>query len=622
MCGIVALFLNRPLSPADVTMGDQATFDLRHRGPDASGEWVDRKSGIFFGHRRLTVIDLTDASSQPMVLGEHVVTYNGEIYNYRDLRERLRGLGHSFSTQGDTEVLMTAWRHFGPKALDSIEGMFAFALCDGRDGWLATDRFGEKQLFYATTPDGIAAASELPTLARMVGATQNISHEETAAFLSLGYIPGPGTVYPSIRRMPPATILRISGGKIIDQRRYWRPPFGEPGHGPVEPISENGLDRIQAVLVDSVSLRLEADAPSCLYLSSGTDSSLVAAISARSLGRKLDAITVRFSTGNAHDETADAQTIASEIGLPHHIVENQNEATAVNPEFFSNLIGQPTDDLTLASLHQMARAGAGRGFKVGLTGLGGDEVVFGYNKHAFIFEHRRVLNSPEWLRRWLGHVVGAIGGRTSKAQTYRETVKVRDFERYISVKNFPTIRALREVPGFDRWASRNFAPTRRRLEFEVPVFEFEGVMTGHRLPSTDAGSMRASMEFRTPFLSRALQETIAEFDPQALMKFGQKSVFRRLLKRYLPDQMVDLPKRGFVFPSDRFEWVGRDRAPPTKLAPRELVEEIWRNRSKPGWRALATRIAMLSEFENWVPGRLPQNPEQTKPAEPAASAAS
>ena len=199
---------------------------------------------------------------------------------------------------------------------------------------------------------------------------------------------------------------------------------------------------------------------------------------------------------------------------------------------------------------------------------------------------------------------------------------LRDFERYIAVKNFPTIRALREVPGFDRWASRNFAPTRRRLEFEVPVFEFEGVMTGHRLPSTDAGSMRASMGFRTPFLSRAMQETIAEFDPLALMKFGQKSVFRRLLKRYLPDQMVDLPKRGFVFPSDRFEWVGRDRAPPTKLVPRELVEQIWRNRSKPGWRALATRIAMLSEFENWVPGRLPQNPGQTKPAEPAASAAS
>ena len=615
------MFLNRPLDEADIETGRRATFDLRHRGPDATGEWVNSQSGIFLGHRRLTVIDLTDASNQPMVIGNHVVSYNGEIYNYRDLRERLRGLGHTFSTTGDTEVLIAAWRRFGPSAVDAFEGMFALALWDGHDGWLATDRFGEKQLFYATTPDGIAVASELPTLVRMIGATATVSQEDAAAFLSLGYVAGPGTVYPTIKRAPPATILRISGGKIVEERRYWQPPFGEPGRGRIEPISEKGLDRIQNALIESVSLRLEADAPSCLYLSSGTDSSLIAAISTKSLDRNLDAITVQFSVGNTHDESADAKRIAAEFGLPHEIIENADDPASVNPAFFFNLIGQPTDDLTLASLHQMATAGARRGFKVGLSGVGGDEVVFGYNKHAFIFDHRRILNSPEWMRRWLGGIASVFAGRSSKMRTYRDMAGVRDFERYLAIKNYPAIRALRQAPGFDKWASQTFSPTHRKLEFEVPVFEFESVMTGHRLPSTDAGSMRAGMEFRTPFLSRILQETMAEFDPRGLLKFGQKSVFRRILGRYLPQHLVDLPKRGFIFPPDRFERTGTDRAPATKSLPRELVHQIWCNRSAPGWRTLATRVVMLSEFEKWVPGHLPHTAPRFASSQRVKSAA-
>jgi len=621
MCGIAALFLNRPLNDADIETGRRATNDLRHRGPDADGEWADRPSGVFLGHRRLTVIDLTDASNQPMVIGDKVISYNGEIYNYRALRERLRGLGHTFSTSGDTEVLMSAWQRFGPDAVDAVEGMFAFALWDGHDGWLATDRYGEKQLFYAQTPDGIAVASELPTLVRMIGATAAISQEDAAAFISLGYIPGPETVYPTIRRAMPATIIRISGGRIVEETQYWRPPFGEPGRGRIEPISEKGLDRIQNVLVESVGLRLEADASSCLFLSSGVDSALIAAMSARDIDQKLDAITVQFSAGNTHDESEAAREIAAEIGLRHEIIENKDDPASVNPSFFFDLIGQPTDDLTLASLNQMAASGASRGFRVGLTGVGGDEVVFGYNKHAFIFDHRILLNTPEWIRRWLGKAIGHLAGVSSRAQTFHDIANVRDFERYLAIKNFPAIDGLRLIPGFETWASHMFGSLGKRIEMDVPIFEFENVLTGHRLASTDVGSMRAGIEFRTPYLSRAVQETMANFDPRALLRFGQKSILRRILKRYLPHHLVDRPKQGFIFPSDRFKWVSTDHPPQTNSLSSNVVAEIWRNRSQPGWRALATRAVMLSEFEAWTPGPFEKSVAQAGVANKPATAA-
>lgn len=618
MCGIFAMFLRRPLTDADVDLGRRATAALRHRGPDASGEWVDRASGVYLGHRRLSIIDLSAASNQPMRLGNLAITYNGEIYNYRVLRDRLKGLGHSFLTTGDTEVLLHAWQQLGEKALDDVDGMLGFALWDGAEGWVAVDRYAEKQVYVASVDDGLLVASELTTLARAAGIRANLVPEQVAAFLSLGYIPGPTTAYPGIRRMSPAGILRIRNGAIIEDRRTWRPPFGEPGRGPIEPVDERGLDRIQAALRESVARRLESDAPTCVYLSSGVDSSLIAAIAAKDLGRALETFTVSFPRGNSHDESGDAGAIAAHLGVPHRVVESSDEPDAVSPEFFFELLGQPSDDLTLAALYQMARVGAGLGYKVGLTGLGGDEVVFGYNKHAFAYHHRRLLNAPAWLRIAGGAALTPLAGISSRARTFRLIAGVPDCERYVALKNFPSGSALRGVPGFDDWTARFFAPTTRPIEYAIPIFEFEGVMTEHRLPSTDTGSMRAGIEFRTPYLSRTLQETVASLDPRALLRFGQKSVLRRLLSRYISDpRLVSLPKRGFVFPSDRFSSVTLQQVPEVSMLPKSLVSEIWRKRSEPGWRGLATRTSMLAAFQHWSPG----GPESLRPVAPPVALA-
>ncbi|MBH63979.1 MAG: asparagine synthase (glutamine-hydrolyzing) [Alphaproteobacteria bacterium] len=603
MCGVFAMFLKRPLTEHDIEIGRRATGALRHRGPDAEGEFFDQAAGVYLGHRRLTIIDLSDASNQPMTLGNLVLTYNGEIYNYRDVRDRLKGMGTEFRTSGDTEVLLRAWQQYGHECVDHFDGMFGFALWDGGNGWISVDRYAEKQIYVAATDDGVVIASELPTLIRAVGTAPDMSVEQTAAFMSLGYLPGPDTVYPKVRRMSPGTMLKITEGRIDQELTYWRHPFGNPGRGRIEPIDERGLDRIQEALVQSVERRLESDAPICVYLSSGTDSALVAAMAAKDIGKSLDAVTVSFPRGATHDESQDAKRIAEHLGLSHEVVENEDDPNSVTAEFFLELLGQPSDDLTLASLNQMARTGAERNYKVAVTGMGGDEVFYGYNKHAFFFEHRRILNSPQRLRMMLGKLASPFERFSSRIRTFQKVAAVRDFERYLAVKNFSAIDALRQCPGFMQWAPGLF-PGCSEIEQQVPVFEFTSVMTDHRLPSTDVGSMRASLEFRTPFLSRAVQEAVAQLDPRALLAFGQKSVLRRLLRRYLPEALVDLPKRGFVFPADRFAVLQQEPPPKVRGLPQELVSSIWQRRDEAGWRTLAVRTAMLSAFDVWNCGNL------------------
>ena len=595
------MFLRRPLTDDDISVGRRATEEMRHRGPDAGGEWYDREAGIYLGHRRLTIIDLSDASNQPMALHDLVLTYNGEIYNYRALRERLTGLGHEFRTSGDTEVLLQAWQKFGRHSVDEFDGMFGFALWDGASGWLAVDRFAEKQIYVATVADGVMAASELPTLARAAGAIPKLSETGVTAFMALGYLPGPETAYPTIRRMPPAVTLKIDGGEVVEEFKYWHPPFGEPRRGRIKPIEKRDLDRIQQTLIESVERRLESDAPACLYLSSGTDSTLVAAIAAKELNRPLETLTVAYNRGDTHNEAHDAAIIAATLGLEHRIVENQDTRKAAGAEFLFQLLGQPCADLTLASLYQMAKAGSNAGYKVGLTGLGGDEVAFGYGKNIFFFKNRHILNAPEVLRRFVGLAIAPLTNHWGKIATFCNVVAVRDWERYLAVKNTIAMKVLRRLPGYASWASAFFASTSRQVEFDVPKFEFLGVMTDGRLPSSDAGSMRAGIEFRTPYLSPHVQAALAELDPRALLHFGQKHVLRSLLGRYLPQHLVDLPKRGFIFPADRFLDIYDSQPPRYSELDEHVMAEVWRHRYEQGWRDLAVRLCLLGEFERWSP---------------------
>lgn len=596
MCGVFGIFFRRPLTEADIELGRAATRELAHRGPDGGGEWLDRAAGVFIGHRRLAIVDLSEASSQPFVGDGSVLAFNGEIYNYRELGRSLASCGFPQRTTGDVEVLFKGWQAWGEEVLHRVDGMFATILWDGRQATLSVDPFGEKPLYWAETSDGIVVSSELPPLVRHFGLSSDLSGEKLFSFLSLGYVRAPHTAYRDTYRLLPGEIVSIRDGRVCGRRRYWVPPLPSAYHGPVKPLDERALDRIRDVLVEAVADRLQADVPVCLFLSAGVDSALVAALARKELGAVNPCITVSFPRGNVEDEAPYASEIAALLGLPHEIVESTEDSRVANVDRMLDLFGQPNENLTVFSIQRMTRA-ARRQFKTGMTGLGGDEVFFGYGKHEFFFRRRFFYRVPQSVRVTAGGVARSLAKGWPRLRHLRDLWAVPDSQLYLAHKNYPAIHWLQRQPGFSAWAEEalhSSAP----VELSVPHFELADVMPGSYLTSNDHGSMRESFELRTPFLSRRLVEQVAEFDPRSFMAFGQKSVLRRLLLRYLPAEMVDQPKRGFVFPQDRFLG-GLTSVPVVPGVSAESIAAAWGHRQRSdGWQRLAVRLAIAAGWTN------------------------
>lgn len=589
MCGIFGLLLNRPLTAADIALGRAGTAALAHRGPDGDGEWMDADKGVYFGHRRLSIIDLGDGGSQPMRRDNSVLTYNGELYNYRALRTALAQEGVGCSSQSDTEVMLRALAHWGEGAFDRFDGMFALALWDGRRATLAVDPFGEKPLYYAVTPDGVYFSSEIGPLAKLLGLHPHFDDEAWAAYLSLGYIPAPKTAYPDIRRLEPASVMKVEAGAVRPTTRYWSPPWRNlgalPPKGPVRPIPESGVDALRDALLESLEGRLIADVPIALFLSAGIDSALVAALCRQGLGRTLNCLTVAFPVGDIVDECAAAAAIAAHLGLPHEVLDNRVDRQAAGIERVVELMGQPSGNTGVLPVDQLCAAAA-QTYKVGLTGLGGDEVTWGYGKNQTYWRWRHVFDLPDGARGLLGGLARAVGGRAAR---FGARMAPPSRELYLANKNFPALGWLKTLPGFDAWAA-TFGDGATPLEYAVPLFDLQQVMPNMQLPAFDHASMRHGLELRTPFLNRKVIETVAAFDPRALLAFGQKNLLRRLLGRYLPAELYDRPKTGFSFPEEFIV----DAAPRPEIPsglPEPVVEALWRRRADPGaWRSIAVRL--------------------------------
>lgn len=591
MCGIFGLLLKRPLREDDIALGRAGTAALAYRGPDDHGEWIDKEAGVYFGHRRLSIIDLSPGGHQPMVNDRHVLTYNGEIYNYHSLGESLQQKGVALSSASDSEVLLQALRHWGEAALEKVDGMFAFARWDGQSAMLAVDPFGEKPLYYATTEDGVYFSSELGALASLLKADAAIDENDWAAYFSLGYIPGPHTAYPAIRKLEPACVVHVVKGEVGPSRRYWSPPMGEVGKGAVRPLTEADIDLLASSLLTSLEGRLVADVPISLFLSSGVDSALIAALCRKELGRELECLTVAFPVGDVANECEAAASIAAYLDLPHRILENQTGPEAAGIARVVELFGQLSGNSAILPVDQLC-AVASTHFKVGLTGIGGDEVTWGYGKNQTYWRWRRMFGLPGSVRGAVSQMGRLLGGRAAR---FGDRIGAPSAQLYLANKNFPALPWLKLLPGFEAWAQNAFDGT-RPLEFAVPEFDLNQVMPNMQLPAFDHASMRHGLELRTPFLNREVVETIAQFDPRALLAFGQKNVLRRLLARYLPSELFDRPKAGFSFPE---EFLLEDSVPPEPLGglSRSAIDTLWTHMGETGaWRTLAVRILSAAHF--------------------------
>lgn len=584
------MFLRRPLQPADIAAGRRVLGEIAHRGPDGQGEWVDIKKGVYFGHRRLSIIDLSRASDQPIVRDGQAFIFNGELYNFRPLREDLKAAGQEFASQGDGEVFLRGWQQWGHGVLGRADGMFALAYWDGKKGIMAVDPFGEKPLFVAQTREGVFACSEIAPLAKMLGKTPCLTDEGWAAYLSLGFLPQPATFYPGIEMMPPATCCEVVGGKRGAFRRYWDLPSPEIGKGRPMQVPEAELDRLVEALVESLGNRLVADVPLSLFLSSGIDSALVAALCRRELDRDIHCLTVAFRKGGSiRDESSAASAIASYLGFEHQILECDTE---INAGELSGLLGQPTGTVGALPLMQIAALARQAGFKVALTGMGGDETTAGYAKHAYFWKLRNFYATSPQLRLLCARILRCL---PNFFEGLAGISAADGHEAYLAVKNYPALFWLRSLPGYSDFIAREFGESEIPLIAAVPRYEMNKVFPAVHLYTSDHASMRHSLELRTPFLSRRFLEVVAGWDMRGLLAFGQKSILRRVLARYLPSKLTDQPKTGFSFPREALLNSEMPRGLPGIEDAK--VAQCWKHRhAGGGWAAIAVRLQSAEYF--------------------------
>lgn len=588
MCGIFAMFLKRPLLPEDIAGARSALTAIAHRGPDGSGEWFDEAEGVYLGHRRLSIIDLSEASAQPICRGAGILAFNGELYNFKELRKELETEGFGFVSQGDGEVFLRGLQRWGRGMFDRADGMFALTYWDGAIATVAVDAFGEKPLFVAQTADGVYLCSEIAPLANLLGCVPRMDEEDWVAYLGLGFIPQPRTVYPGIEMMPPGSWREIRQGRAGLICRYWRPPPPQVGRGRVEPVTEKALEELIGALVESLAARLLADVPLTLFLSAGTDSALIAALCRRELDHEIDCLTVSFPAAGIPDESPVAGKIASHLGYEHRVLPSDMSS---GPERLPELLGQPSGTVGVLPLEQISAQARKSGYKVAVTGMGGDEVTAGYGKHAYLWRLRHFFSMPRAMRAAMARLLRV--GPASWAN-FAEMAAARPEEVYLAIKNYPALSWLRELPGFAPWAEREFDHD-LPPEIAVPRYELEKVMPAVHLYTSDHASMRHGLELRTPFLNRRVLETVAGWDARALVAFGQKSILRRILRRYLPETLTCQPKTGFTYPRDRLLHGNAPRG----LAGLDdrAAGECWARRGEGGgWAAIAVRLRCAEIF--------------------------
>jgi len=538
---------------------ERALGRLAPRGPDGQGTWIDARAAL--AHRRLAVIDLSEAAAQPMPRGAGVIAYNGEIYNHAALRQALRSQGHGFATASDTEVLLAGWQAWGPALLDRLEGMFAFALWDAAKGELvlARDRFGKKPLVYARDGRRIAFASDLAAL-RALGAGGGVDPAALRLFLGLKYVPEPFCIQAGAAKLPPGHWARFTDGGLA-VRRWYDLAAARPRR---IADAREAEARLVPAFDAAVAKRLAGDVPVGAYLSGGIDSALVAASMVRAAAA-VDTFTVGFPGSPAYfEERPAAAAVARHLGTRHHeIAVGPDEALGAVDALFDAL-DEPFGDASALPSFLLARATRAR-VKVVLSGDGGDEVFGGYRKHQgelWAAAHGRL---PSWLGAAAARAAGVLPAR----RTTRLGDAVRRARRFLDHAGRPPAerqaawarllqaadvdRLLGPAPGAAtpealfaaaRAAAREDDPLNAMLAAEIAV-----VLAGDMLPKIDRTAMAHGLEVRCPFLDHAVVELAAAMaGPLKLARGEGKRVLRRAFAGRLPPHVFRLPKKGFEPP--------------------------------------------------------------------------
>jgi asparagine synthase (glutamine-hydrolysing) len=553
MCGIAGIASRRRVT--DRQWLNAGCAAMAHRGPDDSGVWWSPNGNVGLGHRRLAIIDLSPGGHQPMHdQANHLsMVFNGEIYNYVDLRDILKAKGHKFQTQSDTEVVLAAYAEWGLECLSHLNGMFAIALYDAKKGllFLARDRAGEKPLFYSATGSEIRFASELKGLFADLSFSRKIDPAALDCYLAMGYVPGEGCMLQGVRKLPPAHALTfdVRSGKT-DVWRYWRmPPAPDfDGHD-----DESLVEELEGLLADSVRRQLVADVPVGVLLSGGVDSSLVTAMAARASSR-VKTFTVGLQGHGKFDEASYARLVANHFGTEH--IELQ--AGDTSPDILNLLARQydePLVDSSMIPTFLVSRL-VRQHCTVALGGDGADEMFGGYEQHKRILLLKsRVERVPLSFRRFF-----AAAGDAALPTGFRGLNWIRalgvDFDTqlpFIATHFGPRERRALMGPDWktpaDKIRDARVPPAADLLQRDTRM-DFENYLPEDILVKVDRSSMLASLEMRAPFLDFRISEFAFGKVPGRLKASSteRKILLKRLCRKVLPPQFDANRKQGFSIP--------------------------------------------------------------------------
>jgi asparagine synthase (glutamine-hydrolysing) len=549
VCGIAAAVGVRDAERVAAAM----SRSIAHRGPDDHGSRrLTGRDGVTLGaiaHRRLSIHDLTSAGHQPMVSsnGRYTVAFNGEIYNFRQLRSELERAGARFTSDGDTAVLLEGWVRSGPAIVRRLDGMFAFAVWDewNRALYLARDAFGIKPLYYALVGRGIVVGSELRAILASGVVPARIDARSLAGYLTWGSVPEPETIVAGVQMAPAGTVMRFdaTSGKFGEVDAT--PMVHATGDG--DPVSDRATAArlVREALEHSVDRHLVSDVPVALFLSGGIDSSIIAALAARRAASSLDGFTVTF-TEDGFDESAVARLVARRHGIRHHEIPlGTDDLLAALPRAFAAM-DQPTlDGINTYVVSEAVRA---HGTKVVLSGLGGDELFAGYPSFRRARALARYARIPGPARRIAARLAASVGGvRGAKVALGLRRGSAGD-AAYLASRTLFVGRQVTDLTGTRAMATLG-APRELSVLQQVSWRELTGYMRNTLLRDSDVFSMAHALELRVPFLDREVASVA--FDVADGLKLSGRMTKPLLVdatRDLLPTEVWDRPKQGFVLP--------------------------------------------------------------------------
>lgn len=605
MCGLTGAVWWQPERRVSRETLQKMTDVIAHRGPDAEGHLLTEATtdspGVALGHRRLSIIDVA-GSAQPLGNEDDSVQiiFNGEIYNYRELRTELLAAGHRFRTDGDTEVIVHLYEQYGPEFVDHLRGMFAIAIWDSKRRRLvvARDRLGQKPFFYRCSDGRFEFASELKSLLQIPDAPRETNRMSVLRYLSLQYVPAPHSILQGYHRLPPATIGILEDGRFTT-RRYWTPPFDCPDTGRTR--IADWSEELRDTLTEAVRLRLRSDVPLGAFLSGGIDSTIISGLMQKQLDRPVRTFSIGFPVA-AYDERHYARQAAEMLGTEHHEDVVKPDALEILPHLIWHY-DEPFADSSAVPTMYLSRM-TRKHVTVALTGDAGDELFCGYDRYQAVRIAHRLDITPRRLRQlaaWAASYLPSSARQKSflrRLKRLLETIAQDPEDRYLNWISIFHHAQLQQVVSDDLWqlthrenpAESIFEGYRmfpqRDFITRTTAVDIENYLPGDLLTKVDIASMHVGLEARSPMLDHKVVELAARMPIEVKQNARRgKLVLTETFRDLIPPDIQTRRKMGFGVPIDH--WFRQELKP---LLHDVLLSDRCRNRGLLNPERVATLV--------------------------------